>query len=137
MYIHTHQIQVSSQHVLSCFISIYIVYTMHIPDIHLYMQLIQHLTLVVFNVSWHALPTHAAVSWHRGQSARSTGWSWFWSPLYTGSVGQIHVQYVCWPWWTGKICICTSQWGSTSMDMPIIYYVNVVYIKCVYTVYTD
>ncbi len=73
----------------------------------------------------------------RWQRARSTLWSSFWSPLNTGSVGQLHVQYVCWPWWTGKICICASRpgWGSTSMDMPIISYVNVkyeMYIHCIY-----
>ena len=34
----------------------------------------------------------------------------------------------CGPWWTGTICICVLWWGSTSMDMLIIYYVYVLYI---------
>ncbi len=52
---------------------------------------------------------------------------------------------LCGPLWTGKICICVCQWGSTSSNILFLFYVYVVnvlfiynvYVHCIYIVCTD
>ena len=95
MYMDTHQKEVSSHHVLSCYISIYHVYILYMLDIYLYIELIQHVS-IVFRFSWHSSATSTAHSWLRGQRARRSWWSWFWYPRYTSSVGKIHDPYPSW-----------------------------------------
>ncbi len=43
---------------------------------------------------------------------------------------------LCWPWWTGKICICVCQWDSTPSNILMLYYVYVVNVLYIYSVYT-
>ncbi len=53
-------------------------------------------------------------------------WKRPWSAF---SANQVCAILLCWPWWTGQICICVFRWVLTSMDMlwyTEIYYVYVI-----------